>query len=181
MKRWERTHEALRLAALEAFAEQGYDAAATAQIAQRAEVSEMTLFRHFPTKEALLLDDPFDPLMAESVRARPEHEPAMQALAQGIRHAWGQLDGESTEALRVVLRIVAGTPTLQGAIERNSEKTIAALVDALTDRGVDKTQARVAATAMIGGLSVALLDWAQSEHSALDVILGSALDVLGGE
>ena len=177
MKRWERTHEALRLAALEAFAEQGYDAAATAQIAQRAEVSEMTLFRHFPTKEALLLDDPFDPLMAESVRARPEHEPAMQALAQGIR----QLDGESTEALRVVLRIVAGTPTLQGAIERNSEKTIAALVDALTDRGVDKTQARVAATAMIGGLSVALLDWAQSEHSALDVILGSALDVLGGE
>ena len=177
MKRWERTHEALRLAALEAFAEQGYDAAATAQIAQRAEVSEMTLFRHFPTKEALLLDDPFDPLMAESVRARPEHEPAMQALAQGIR----QLDGESTEALRVVLRIVAGTPTLQGAIERNSEKTIAALVDALTDCGVDKTQARVAATAMIGGLSVALLDWAQSEHSALDVILGSALDVLGGE
>ena len=56
-----------------------------------------------------------------------------------------------------------------------------ALADALVDRGVDKTQARVAATAMIGGLSVALLDWAQSEQTPLDVILGSALDVLGGE
>lgn len=166
---------------MELFAEQGYDAAATAQIAQRAGVSEMTLFRHFPSKEALLLADPFDPLMADSVRARPEHEPAMRALVQGIRQAWRQLDGESTEVLRGLLRIVAGTPTLHGAIERNSEKTIVALADALVDRGVDKTQARVAATAMIGGLSVALLDWAQSEQTPLDVILGSALDVLGGE
>ena len=166
---------------MELFAEQGYDAASTAQIAQRAGVSEMTLFRHFPSKEALLLADPFDPLMADSVRARPEYEPAMRALAQGIRHAWRQLDGESTEVLRGLLRIVAGTPTLHGAIERNSEKTIVALAGALTDRGVEKTQARVAATAMIGGLSVALLDWAQSEQTALDVMLGSALDVLGGE
>lgn len=82
MGRWEQTHKSLRKAALELFAEQGYEATATAQVAERAGVSEMTLFRHFPTKEMLLLADPFDPLMAEAVRARPEHEPAMRALAK---------------------------------------------------------------------------------------------------
>lgn len=180
MKRWDRTHEALRQAALELFAEHGYDAAATAQIAERAGVSEVTLFRHFPSKEALLLSDPFDPLMAEAVRARPPQERAMRALAEGIRQAWKQVDAESTRELRNLLQIVAQTPSLLGAIERNSEETIVALVGALRDRGVDEMQARVAAAATIGGLSVALLDWAQSEDAALDVVLASALDLLGG-
>ncbi|KPC86144.1 TetR family transcriptional regulator, partial [Streptomyces sp. NRRL WC-3753] len=38
------------------FAAQGYDATTTAAVAERAGVSEMTLFRHFATKEALLLE-----------------------------------------------------------------------------------------------------------------------------
>lgn len=181
MKRWDRTHETLRQAALELVAELGYDAAATAQIAERAGVSEMTLFRHFPSKEALLLADPFDPLMAEAVRARPSHEPPMRALAEGIRQAWKQVDAESTRELRNLLQTVAQTPALRGAIERNSGQTIAALVDALRDRGANEAQARVAAAATIGGLSTALLAWAESEDATLDGVLASALDVLGGE
>lgn len=179
--RWGRTHEALSRAALELFVERGYDATGTAQIAARAGVSEMTLFRHFPAKEALLLADPFDPLMAERVRARPAREFAMQALAEGIRQAWMQVDAASVEVLRDRLRIVAQTPSLRGAIERSSEATVTALAHALTDRGVTQRQAQVAASAAIAGLSTALLGWARSEGVALEAALGSALDVLGGK
>lgn len=181
MKRWDRTHEALREAAFELVAEIGYDAAATAQIAERAGVSEMTLFRHFPSKEMLLLADPFDPLMAEAVRARPSDESPMRALAEGIRQAWTQVDDESVRKLRKLLQIVAQTPALRGAIERTSEETMAALVQALQDRGANEARARVAAAATIGGLGAALLAWAQSDDAALDVVLACALDVLGGE
>jgi AcrR family transcriptional regulator len=181
MERWDRTHEALRRAALELFAERGFEATATALVAERAGVSEMTLFRHFSTKEALLLTDPFDPLMAEAVRARPESEPAMRALVEGVRQAWGQVDAESTRKLRDILQIVTQTSTLRGAVERNSDQTAAALMDALLDRGVSAAHARVAVAAVIAGLSTALLDWAQSEQTSLDAALGSALDVLGGE
>lgn len=181
MKRWDRTHEALRRAALELFAEQGYGATGTVQIAERAGVSEMTLFRHFASKEALLLADPFDPLMAEAVCTRPPQEPAMRALAEGIRQAWKQVDTEGARELRNLLRIVAQSPSLHGVIERNSEETVVALSDALRDRGVNEAKARVAATATIGGLSAALLDWARSEHAALDMVVASALDVLSGE
>lgn len=166
---------------MELFAEVGYDAAGTAQIAARAHVSEMTLFRHFATKEALLLDEPFDPLIAEGVASRPRGEPAMRALAEGIRQAWRQVDPESTQFLREVLRIVAHTPALTGAIERNSQGTITILAQELLERGVHDLEAQVAANAMIAGLSVALLDWAQTEQGEIGVVLDAALDVLGGQ
>src|SRR5690625_7233016 len=92
MSRWERTHAALRTAALELFLAHGYDATSTARIAEHAGVSEMTLFRHFPAKDALLLDDPFDPLMAEAVRGRPPGEPPLRALAGGLERTWREVE-----------------------------------------------------------------------------------------
>ncbi|WP_193073033.1 MULTISPECIES: TetR/AcrR family transcriptional regulator [unclassified Brevibacterium] len=180
MDRWTRTHDALTQAALELFGEHGYDATGTAEIAKRAKVSEMTLFRHFPSKEALLLTDPFDPLIADAVRARPDCEPAMHALAEGIRMTWVELDSASLRALHARLRIIAEASSLRGAVEHNSMETIAALQAALTDRGYSATSSYVASTAMISGLSVALLEWARSEMTSLDDALGSALDTLGG-
>lgn len=180
MDRWNRTHDALSRAALELFAERGYDATGTAQIAERAGVSEMTLFRHFPSKSALLLADPFDPLMAEAVRSRPADELPMRALAEGIRQVWAGIDAETTRGLRVRLRMIAEAESLRGAIERHSEATITALVEALTARGIAPDSARVAATATISGLSTALLEWARCEQASLDDALGNALDVLGG-
>lgn len=180
MGRWRKTHEALRQSALELFTEHGYEATGTAQVAERAGVSEMTLFRHFPTKEALIVADSFDPLMAEAVRMRPADESLMRALAEGIRVAWMQVEDANIEVLRNRVQIIAQTPTLRGAIERGSESTITALAGALVDRGANEVQARVAAAAVIAGLSTALLEWARSKHVRLDTALGSALDVLGG-
>lgn len=42
-------------AAIEVIAERGFAAATTAEIAARAEVAEGTIFRHYPTKKALLI------------------------------------------------------------------------------------------------------------------------------
>ena len=143
-------------------------------------MSEMTLFRHFPTKEALILVDSFDPLMAEAVRTQPTDESPMRALTEGIRGALAQMENVDVETLRSRVRVIAQTPALRGAIERGSEDTTAALASALTDRGMDEAQARVAATAVIAGLSAALLEWARSEQTGLETVLSSALDVLGG-
>lgn len=180
MGRWERTHEALQRAALELFAEHGFDGATAAQVAERAGVSEMTLFRHFSSKEALLLEDPFDPLLAEAVRARPDHEPAMVALAEGVRQAWAGAQDRAAPEMRARLRIVAATPTLRGAVARSSDDTVTALAGALGDRGVAPAPARVAAGALVAGLGVALLDWAASDQGAPGPALEAALDVLAG-
>src|ERR1700712_137574 len=46
----------LREAALELYLENGYDATTTAQIAERAGVTERTYFRHFADKREVLFD-----------------------------------------------------------------------------------------------------------------------------
>lgn len=181
MSRWQDTHASLREAALELFVTHGYAATSTARVAERAGVSEMTLFRHFPSKDALLLDDPFDPVMADAVRGRPPEEPPLQALACGIGEAWRDISAEDVDGLRLVLEIVVANPSLHGAIERNSATTTEALADALIDRGTSANQARVAAAAMIAGLSRALLDWARDPGAELETAVWLALDLLGGQ
>ena len=165
---------------MELFAEHGYDTTGTAEVAARAGVSEMTLFRHFASKEALLLDDPFDPLMADAIRSRPRDEAPMRAVAEGVRQAWRDVDRESVSSLRPRLRIVAETAALHGAMERNSAATVSALTEALTERGVGAVESKVAATAVVAGLSAALLEWAREEDASIDDVLERALDTLGG-
>lgn len=180
MSRWVTTHTALREAALAAFSESGYDATSTADVAARAGVSEMTLFRHFPTKESLLLADPYDPLMADAVRVRPADESAMRALVEGMRSAWRSLPDEELEGLRHVLQIVAATRGLDGALERSSADTLQALAHALEERGIVAAAARAAAAAVIAGLSRALLDAADLDTDGLRESITVALDVLVG-
>lgn len=181
MKKADRTKASLRGVAVLLFAEQGYDKTTTAQVARHAGVSEMTLFRHFASKEALLLEDPFDPVMAEGVRARPAEEEPMRAVCEGIREAWTTMAMSEIADLRWLLSVVSETPSLRGAFERNSEQTMAALTVALTDRGVPTGDARVAAAAVIAGLSRALLDWSRDSETDLDAFVNRALDVLGGQ
>lgn len=181
MDRKSRTPALLRDAALHLFTEQGYDRTSTAQVAEHAGVSEMTLFRHFASKEALLLEDPFDPDMADAVRARPITESAMLAIAEGIREAWSTMGAAELANLRWLLRVVAGTPALNGALERSSDQTVSALTVALEERGVATGRARVAAAAVIAGLSRALLDWSAEEHGDLPTCVSVALDTLGGQ
>jgi AcrR family transcriptional regulator len=52
-----RTRHAISSAAVELFAREGYDATSVAQVAEAAEVSPRTVFRHFPDKEELLFGD----------------------------------------------------------------------------------------------------------------------------
>jgi AcrR family transcriptional regulator len=88
--RWEqhkeRTRRDLLASARTLFAERGYHATSAADIAAGAGVTERTLFRYFPNKLALVLDELIAllPEMAESIRERPAAEPPYQAVCEGI-------------------------------------------------------------------------------------------------
>lgn len=74
----------IRQVAHRLFADRGFAAVTTEDIAAAAGVSISTYFRHAPTKEGLLVD-PVQQLLAEIVdrySARPAHESASEALIQ---------------------------------------------------------------------------------------------------
>jgi AcrR family transcriptional regulator len=88
--RWERHKEKTRrdliASARKLFAERGFDATSAADIAAEAGVTERTLFRYFPSKVALVLDEVFAllPDMFQAIRDRPAGEPPYQAVCEGI-------------------------------------------------------------------------------------------------
>jgi AcrR family transcriptional regulator len=177
----ERTRGSLFRAALELFDERGYDATTAAAIAERAGVTEMTFFRHFPSKDSVLIADPYDPLIAAAILQQPAELPPIAAAIRAVAESWKSVPPPASAEVRDRLRIVSQTPSLRGAIARNNASTEEAVAGALTERGVAKTDARIAAAATIGALTAALLDWADGDDPDLGTAIDTALRVLGGD
>jgi AcrR family transcriptional regulator len=177
----ERTRAALVGAALELFAENGYDATTAAMIAERAGVTEMTFFRHFPSKDSVLIDDPYDPLIAEAAIHQPPQLSPVAAAIGAIADGWRAVPPPASAEVRDRLRIVSRTPSLRGAIARNNASTEEAIAGALVTRGAPQTDARIAAAAVMGALSAALLDWAEGDDPDLGTAIDTALRVLKGD
>lgn len=181
MTRAERTRASLLRAALELFNENGYDATTAAMIAARAGVTEMTFFRHFPSKDSVLLDDPYDAVIADAVLRQPSSLRPVAAAIGAIADGWRAVPPAASAEVRERLRVVSRTPSLRGAVARNNATTEEAIAEALTRRGTSRTDARIAAAAVMGALSAALLDWADGDDPDLGTAIETALRVLAGD
>jgi AcrR family transcriptional regulator len=171
------TRQRLIAAALELAATKGFDAVTVADIAQRASVSEMTFFRHFPSKAAVMIEDPYDPLIAQAILDRPAAESAWAATLRGIGDAWAQVPPPAAGEVRERLAIVAATPSLRGALREGSAATTAAISHALEERGASAQEATVIAAAVVAALNEALLMWAAGGGD-LDAAITGALSIL---
>jgi AcrR family transcriptional regulator len=165
---------------LELFDERGYDATTAAAIAERAGVTEMTFFRYFPSKDSVLVADPYDPLIAEAIVRQPAEVSPIAAAIGAISEGWKAVPPPASSDVRDRLRIVSRTPSLRGAIAKNNAATEAAISAALVTRGASPSDARIAAAATMGALTAALLDWADGDDPDLGTAIDAALRVLAG-
>lgn len=178
MGKSQETHSRLQQRALDLFAEYGFEATTVEQIARAAGVSEMTFFRHFPTKDAVVLEDPFDPQIAAAVAAQPGSLGPLARACRGLRQAIGGLALPDQHQVRQRVRIVGQTPSLAGGVWANTTATQEVLTRVLAEHA-DEPDARVAAAAVMGALTAALIDWgSRDDEQALPGMLLRALDVL---
>lgn len=169
----------LRQAALELFAQQGYDATTVAQVAAAAGVTPMTFFRHYASKERVVLDDPYDPGIAAAVAGQDAALPVLERVRRGLLGAWAEISLQEDEELRTRLRIGAGHAGLRARMREDNHATETAVVDALVRTGTPRFDAAVATGAVIGALTAALLEWATArEPGALGDAITSALGLL---
>ncbi|WP_336053036.1 TetR/AcrR family transcriptional regulator [Streptomyces sp. CA2R101] len=77
-----RTRQALTDAAVRLFTERGFDQVGVREVAEAADVSLSTLFKHFPSKEALVfdLDTDMEGALVAAVRDRAPGQPVLHAL-----------------------------------------------------------------------------------------------------
>jgi AcrR family transcriptional regulator len=93
MARWEpNARERLVEAALELFAEQGYEQTTVVQIAERAGLTKSTFFRHYPDKrEVLFGGDAVAALVEEAIAGAPAEKPPMEAVAYALEEIGRQV------------------------------------------------------------------------------------------
>ena len=104
------TREAIQREALRLIAEQGYPATTCEQIAAAADISTATLFRYFPTKEDLVLQDVYDLMIAEAVRGRPAREGALTAVRRGLSEAMAAVYDTDLEQIRQRTQLILSVP-----------------------------------------------------------------------
>jgi AcrR family transcriptional regulator len=171
----EHTRAALQSAALDLCERQGYDATTVEQIAAAAGVTQMTFFRHFPTKAAVLMEDPYDPFIGELVAAQPADLPALDRACGGVAAAWALLPAPDRDDTWRRVRLVAGSTTLRAHMWENTEQTQHVVAQALTRAGASAYEAQVAAGACMGALMAALLEWGRRDDVGLDTLVTGAL------
>jgi len=150
-----RTREALRKAALELFASQGFDTTTTEQIAERAGVSVRTFFRYFPTKELVLFHGRYDAIQAFAhvLRDQPASASDLEAMrAAFMASAPGYADRR--KAMVLYEKAVASSPTLRGTEQDRYVEDVHTLAEAISARrGLAEPDERCSLLAAIGLLA----------------------------
>jgi len=162
-----RTRRTIQDHALRLFLDQGYEHTTVEQIAAAAGVSHMTFFRYFPTKEAVVEDDDYDPLIADLVRARPAGESPLEALRAALRAGLDAVLDTDHDAVYARARLIVTTPALHARQWRNTAATGDLLAAALADRErrpVD-LRLRVIAAAATTAITTALTAWVEGERA----------------
>ena len=161
MPRWEHgSEERLKQAALELFAEQGFEATTAVQIAERARVTTRTFFRYFADKQEILFADAGE-LSAALVRGILEAGDVGEPLPAVTRtlagYAWPGLGSRESQRRREAM--IAANPELRERDLIKQLQTAAELSGALRRRGVDPAAADLAARVGIEVFRTAYGQW----------------------
>ena len=132
-----RTRVAIQDAALDLFAEQGFEATSVEQIAARADVSASTFFRYFGTKADIILNDHDSQLwqLCAAVRCQPKEISDLEAVRRALQAAWVP----NVDPVRTVRtgRAVGQSPFLCGVAYNIGSRWTKAVATALVERRGD--------------------------------------------
>ncbi|PWI18205.1 TetR family transcriptional regulator [Streptomyces sp. Act143] len=160
------TRERIRREAYRLFAEHGYEATTVDQIADAAEVSSSTFFRYFPAKEDVVIQDEYDPALAEAVRSRPADEPIVDAILASLSGSLGAMLAEDREDLLLRSRLTFTDPAIRAANvveQERSERAMAEVIAERTGRDATDLEIRCAAAALIAVFTTLVRHWVEGD------------------
>jgi AcrR family transcriptional regulator len=150
----------LRRAALELYAERGFDGTTAADIAALAGVTERTYFRHFPDKREVLFDGEAEmrAALVDAASSAPAGLPPLAALRAAFLSVAPLLERDkAVKELRH--RIVSATPELQERELLKWALLTEALTEALEKRAVPPGLAALAAACGTAVLTCTRVRW----------------------
>jgi AcrR family transcriptional regulator len=157
MARWEpNASQRLAEAALELFAERGYENTTVLDIATRAGLAKSTFFRYFSDKrEVLFSEDALTEQLAAAITAAPAGATALEAVACGLDALGNNVFTPARRAFTVRRRaVIDAHPNLREREALKGMSLTASMHQAIARRGVPDLTARVATE--LGSLALKL-------------------------
>jgi AcrR family transcriptional regulator len=173
-----KTRTTIQAAALELFQRDGYDATTVDQIADRADVSQSTFFRYFPTKQDVVLHDRYDPLLLAAFRAQPPELSPIAALRRTLHSVLGTLPTEELALERQRAMLIISVPELRARVLEQIAETMEPFTEAVaerTGRTIDDP-AVLALTGAVVGISISvMLTSSRDPHADYFELMDTAL------
>ncbi|RIJ47284.1 TetR family transcriptional regulator [Clavibacter lycopersici] len=180
MARWEpNTRGRLLHAAVELFAERGYETTTAAQIADRANVTRTTLFRHFADKREILFQgqDELVALAVDGVAAAPAGSAPFEVLRAGILPLCAVHTEDRREIRQRLVSVIPASPELRERAVFKRSAVTDALHGALADRLGNSRRAGVLADLGVRAYYDGYAAWLEAEErEALADVVGAELD-----
>jgi AcrR family transcriptional regulator len=129
-----KTRAAIQRHALQLFREHGYIATTIEQIAEAAEISASTFFRYFPTKEAVVIEDDFDPLLIQLFKQQPADLTPLQAMHKTMVTGMSMIPKEDHKALKERMELTSSVPELRAAVLSSLANTMQLMAGLIADR-----------------------------------------------
>lgn len=157
-----RTRRLISDTATRMFTERGFDSVTVKQIADAADVSPTTVFKHFPVKESLVFDELPDrqAQLVAAVRDRPPGQSVLDALEAHLS-AEPMFRDPGNPEFQAFLRLVDGTPALRAYERQMLQRREAALAEAIA--GSASTQVSPNAAAALARWVLGALDLARDQ------------------
>lgn len=169
-------------AALDLFEEYGFDAVSVEEVSDASDASPSTIYRHFGTKERLILWDESDAAIERALRRHLGKVPPLAALRSAFLEAYGSLSEDELALQRRRSDLIDATPQVYAAMAGEFAEARIEIQRALrqvykkkcNDRQAEMT-ARVGLQALVAGFEA----WQrEAPKTSLVKCIGQAFDAL---
>lgn len=169
-------------AGIELFGERGFDAVKVAEIAEAVGIAPSTLYRHYPTKESIVLWDEHEQAFEQALERELGQHPPFEALRAACLAAVADRYDADAEFQLLRVGLIYETPSIYAAaaaIDRRERDELAAFLQPHLSRKQRHAAPLLAAAALMA-LDRAFEQWqACGAKKPLKTFVAGSFEVLG--
>nr|WP_218891686.1 TetR/AcrR family transcriptional regulator [Actinomycetospora corticicola] len=167
-------------AAIDLYAEQGYETTTVAQVAERAGLTKATFFRHFPDKREPLFagQEEHGSLLSEGAARAPEGATPLEVVGAALDHATAAFTPEQRAWGPRLHAVVGSSDELRERAAFKRAHLVGVLTEALHRREIDDPTAGIAAGLGVDAFHRAFDRWSDGEGPSYGELARAELHAL---